>query len=276
MLINTFLHIPGIGPATEQKIWQANILNWKNEDRFPKLGLSPAKLDTIKSFARESNHHLEKGNPVFFEALLPANQHFRLFPEFRDTCAYLDIETTGLDASAHITTIALYNGKDVRYFVLGKNLPDFLDEIHKYKILITYNGRSFDIPFIEEYFNIKLPHAQIDLRYILGHLGFKGGLKKCEKALGIDREELDGVDGYFAVLLWHEYMRNKNEKALETLLAYNIEDVINLESLMITAYNLSIKDTVFSKSHKIDQPPKPVNPLKADLKTIEKLKQYYY
>ncbi len=27
-------------------------------------------------------------------------------------------------------------------------------------------------------------------------LGLKGGLKKCEKAMGIDRQELDGVDGY--------------------------------------------------------------------------------
>lgn len=276
MLVNTFIHIPGIGPSTEQKLWEANILSWENCDRLPDFNLSQAKIATLKTFIAESNKQLENGNPNYFEAMLPSNQHFRFFPEFRDTCAYIDIETTGLDVSATITTIAIYNGKDIQYFIQGKNLDQFITEIQKYKILITYNGRSFDIPFIEAYFNTKLPHAQIDLRYILAHLGIKGGLKKCEKTLGIDRKDLDGVDGYFAVLLWNEYKHNSNPKALETLLAYNIEDVINLETLMIKAYNLSVNRTVFSQTHKIKQPAGKIqNPLKADLQTIEKLKKFY-
>lgn len=276
MLINTFIHIPGIGPAIEKKIWQSNVLTWKDEERFSSLNLSVSRIKDMKLFTKESNFHLENNNPNFFEALLPSNQHFRLFPEFRHSCAYLDIETTGLSSSSKITTIALYNGKDIKYFVQGKNLDDFLDEIKEYRVLITYNGRSFDIPFIEDYFNVKLPHSQIDLRYILQRLGFKGGLKKCEKALGIDRQELDGVDGYFAVLLWNEYQRKGNQKALETLLAYNIEDAINLETLMIKSYNLNIKKTLFSNSHEITEPSRPENPLKADLATIEMLKHRYY
>lgn len=276
MLINTFIHIPGIGPSTEKRIWQANILSWKKENRFALSGLSLAKRDTVKQYAAESRVHLEKKNPAYFEKRLPSNQHFRFFPEFRDSCAYLDIETTGLDASSSITTIAVYDGQDILWFVQGQNLHEFPDTIKNYKVLITYNGRSFDIPFIESYFNMRLPHSQIDLRYVLNGLGYKGGLKKCEKALGIGRDELDGVDGYFAVLLWQDYIRNRNEKALETLLAYNIEDVINLEALMITAYNLRVEQTVFSESHKIEQPPKPVNPMKADIPTINKLKRYLY
>jgi uncharacterized protein YprB with RNaseH-like and TPR domain len=275
MLINTFLHIPGIGPATEKKIWNSNVLSWKDEKLFSSLSLSNSRKADIATFAQESTRHLESNNPGFFEALLPSNQHFRLFPEFRHTCAYLDIETNGLACGSSITTIALYNGKDIHYFVREKNLPAFLEEIQKYSVLITYNGRSFDIPFIEDYFNINLPHSQIDLRYILHHLGYKEGLKNCERALGIDRKELEGVDGYFAVLLWNEYRRNKNQRALETLLAYNIEDVINLEALMIKAYNLNICNTPFEGSHKIEEPPKPENPLKADLKTIERLKRRY-
>lgn len=276
MLINTFIHMPGIGAATEKKIWQANILDWKNEKSFALSALPPAKQKTVRQFAEESREHLEKKNPAYFEHLLPSNQHFRLFPEFRESCAYLDIETTGLDASSSITTIAVYDGRDIRWFVQGQNLHEFPDAIKDYKVLITYNGRCFDIPFIEAYFNVRLHHSQIDLRYILNALGYKGGLKKCEKSLGIDREELDGVDGYFAVLLWRDYMRSRNKKALETLLAYNIEDVINLEPLMIKAYNLSIERTVFAQSHQIEQPSKPVNPMKADIHTIERLKRFYY
>ena len=64
-----------------------------------------------------------------------------------------------------------------------------------------------------------------------------GGLKKCEHRLGLNRGALEGVDGFFAVLLWQMYQQTKEEKCLETLLAYNVEDVINLEKLMIIAYN---------------------------------------
>ena len=53
------------------------------------------------------------------------------------------------------------------------------------KFLITYNGKLFDIPFIENFFNVELNHAQIDLRYILKSLGYVGGLKSCEKQLGL-------------------------------------------------------------------------------------------
>ena len=62
-------------------------------------------------------------------------------------------------------------------------------------------------------------------------LGLRGGLKKVEKALGLDRGELDGVDGLMAVRLWMEYENTGNPHALETLLAYNVADVLSLEAL---------------------------------------------
>jgi hypothetical protein len=81
------------------------------------------------------------------------------------------------------------------------------------------------------YFNPRtaLRQVNIDLCYLLKCLGISGGLKGCETQLGIDLGELEGLDGYFAVLLRQEYRDRKNEKALETLLAYNAEDTVNLE-----------------------------------------------
>jgi hypothetical protein len=81
------------------------------------------------------------------------------------------------------------------------------------------------------------------------------------------------VDGSFAVFLWNEYQRNKNHKALETLLAYNIQDVVNLETLMELSYNLKLKETPFNKSHQLNLPSSPEIPFKADLETIEKVKK---
>jgi len=79
---------------------------------------------------------------------------------------------------------------------------------------------------------------------------------------------LDGLDGYSAVLLWNDYQRNKNPKSLETLLAYNIQDVVNLEFLMVLSYNLKLKETPFAQSHQIPSPKEPEIPFKADEETI--------
>jgi len=274
MLKNTFCHLPGIGAATEEKLWNTGILNW--EDALNQANNLEKKKHVIQEGIKKSIEHLDNKNAKYFEQLLPASQQFRFFSEFRDSCVFLDIETTGLETDATITTIALYDGLTTRYYVQGKNLDTFLTDIKKYQVIVTYNGKCFDLPFIQNYFNCQLPHGHIDLRYILKSLGFKGGLKKCEKAMGIDRQELDGVDGYFAVLLWEEYQKNNNLKALDTLLAYNIEDVINLETLMIKAYNLKIKETCFSDSHTIPEPPKAMNPMKPDPQVLQKLKSAYY
>jgi hypothetical protein len=205
--------------------------------------------------------------------LLPSNQLWRLFSEFRDSIAYLDIETTGLDSwGNYITTIALYDGKSISYYIHNRNLDDFKKAIEKYKLIITYNGKCFDVPFIESYLKIEINHVHIDLRYLLKSLGYSGGLKGCEKQLGIDRGELDGVDGYFAVLLWNDFVKKKNQKALETLLAYNLLDVINLETLMVIAYNMKLKPTPFFKSHRLPLPLPPEVPFHADRETIERIK----
>jgi hypothetical protein len=86
-------------------------------------------------------------------------------------------------------------------------------------------------------------------------------------------ENLDGVDGFFAVLLWQEFAQTGSTKALETLLAYNIEDVVNLETLMVLAYNMKLKETPFSKTHALPLPGIPDIPFKLDRSTIDRIRQ---
>jgi uncharacterized protein YprB with RNaseH-like and TPR domain len=222
----------------------------------------------------ESCEHLDKNNPAYFADHLPAGEHWRFFPQFRKTTAFMDIETTGMDVfGSEITTIALYDGESIKYYVQGQNLDAFMEDIGRYNVIVTYNGKTFDVPFIEKYFGIEMTHAHIDLRYVLKSLGYGGGLKRCEKALGLDRGDLDGVDGFFAVLLWREFQQTGNIKALETLLAYNIEDVVNLETLMVLAYNMKLKDTPFSRTHALSMPKIPDIPFKPDRSTIERIRQ---
>lgn len=274
MLKNTFLQVPRLGIKTEQRIWSSGIHSWDDLLGGNFTWFSPMRRDIVKRCIDESIEQLSTKNPKYFGDRLPSNQHWRIFSEFRKSTAYLDIETTGLDSwSNKITTVAVYDGKSVFTYVQGHNLDDFKKDIQRYKVLVTYNGRCFDAPFIERYFGIELDQVHIDLRYILRSLGYTGGLKGCEKKAGIDRGDLEGVDGYFAVLLWDDYQRNKNQKALETLLAYNIQDVVNLEVLMVLSYNLKLKDTPFIQSHQLSFPSAPIIPFAADGEIIKNIRQ---
>lgn len=276
MLKNTFIHIPGIGAVTEQRLWSSGITNWDIPFDNIQVPISPGRKISIINGIEESRYHLDKNNPAFFALKLPSNQCWRLFPEFRKSTAYLDIETTGLEWGYNdITTITLYDGVTIQTYVHGQNLNDFIGDIQEFNVIVSYNGRCFDVPFIENYFGIQLNHAQIDLRYVLASLGFKGGLKGCERQLGMDRGNLSGIDGFFAVLLWNEYQKSGNKRALDTLLAYNVQDTVNLESLMVTAYNLKIKDTPFNDDRLIPSPSIPGNPYSADLKTVGRIKYRY-
>ena len=124
--------------------------------------------------------------------------------------------------------------------IYGKNLNEFIAYIDKYKLIVTFNGSAFDIPFLKKYFkDIALEQAHIDLRFLLKRLGFKGGLKKIEKQFGLSRdEEVMTFTGYDAVRLWNKYKNSGDNSALDLLLKYNTEDIVNLEFLMNKSYNL--------------------------------------
>jgi uncharacterized protein len=275
MLQQTFCHIPGIGMKTERKLWEAGIKSWEQWQTSPPIRLSASVRLNATRVLQNSRVALEN-DPAFFTRQMSSTEPWRIFPHYRDRTAYLDIETTGLDDAAEVTTIALYNGHEVFTYINGRNLDDFVRDIQKYQVIVSYNGKSFDIPFLERYFRIRLDHAQIDLRYVLARLGFKGGLKGCEKQLGMNRGNLDGVDGYFAVLLWHQYLHNNDESALETLLAYNIEDTVNLERLMVEAYNRNVLATPFAEKLLLPFSAPPPNPFVADYDCIDRIKRALY
>jgi len=275
MLTSTFIHIQGIGLKKEAELWENGILNWNDLRKAPPRAFSPDRLSYIDHFLEESSQNLGS-NPEFFTRLLPAGQHWRLFRRYRPMTAYLDIETTGLGHYCQITTISLYDGRQIKYYIQGRNLEDFPADLEKHDVIVTYNGKIFDVPVIEKYFGIKIRQAHIDLRYVLGNLGIKGGLKNCEKQLGLYRGELDGFEGSLAVILWSLYQKTGNESALETLLAYNILDTINLEKLMIEAYNRNLLSTPFLQDRRL-HPVEDVDvPFAADLDLLAEIRTGYY
>lgn len=272
MLTHTFLHLPGIGAATERLLWEHGILHWHQVREPLPVAVPTAKARLLLRHAAEQQRLLVEA-PMEIARRLPMVERWRLFPHFRARTAYLDIETTGhFGPQTEVTAIALYDGRQVRSFVQGENLDRFVEAIGEYELLVTYNGRAFDVPVLERAFGIRLRQLHLDLRFILQRLGIKGGLKGCERRFGLDRAELAGLDGYAAVLLWQEYRRSGERRVLETLLAYNIEDTVNLAPLMVHAYNLCLAATPFAESHRLELPAPPPRPYRADPEVVRRLR----
>jgi len=170
----------------------------------------------------------------FFEERLSSSEIWRLYEAFHAKAVFLDIETSGgYQGVDEITMIGIYDGQRAQTFVNGMNLYDFEKAIAAFDLLVTYNGSSFDVPFIRRSFpGITLPPAHIDLRPLLGRLGHKGGLKGIEKQFGLVRDpSLSHMDGYDAVKLWCSY-QSGDAAALDLLRRYNRADAVNLKPLM--------------------------------------------
>ncbi|MBT3835967.1 ribonuclease H-like domain-containing protein [Candidatus Woesearchaeota archaeon] len=247
MLQQTFLHIPGISKEVESHIWKNDILNWHEfHQQGHSLDLPTSKIFKIKEHVEKSIHALQHKNHQFFN--LPSKEEWRLYQDFKEHCCFLDIETTGLSKHYnYITTIGLYDGESSRVFVKDQDLHEFAQEIAKYKVIVTFNGKCFDLPFLRSSFpDIDFHHIHLDLRYLMKDLGYSGGLKRIEKEVGINRDdELAEVDGFEAVRLWRRYKKG-DLQSLELLKKYNEADVVNLKTLMEFTYGKLKEKTLFN------------------------------
>ena len=173
--------------------------------------------------------------------------------------AYLDIETTGLNPArgeitvigiclehGHHQTVIQLLGDDISYAGLLKTIGN----VH---ILYTYNGTRFDLPYIRTRLGIDLTEYchHIDLMYECWRRKLYGGLKRVEKQLNIKRK-LREIDGRMAVTLWYDYKFYGDQQAMDTLLEYNKEDVLNLklirERLQMGRTNFLVKIGVSKQS----------------------------
>lgn len=244
MIKNTFIFIPGIGYKTEEKLWKEGIIKWHQFALNNNSFISSNKRKIIKGYLYEAQNALKIKKASFFLNLLPNREHWRLYKSFNKKTLFLDIESTGLSIYYDkITIIGTYDGNNIKFFIRGVNLEEIVDYLENFEVIITFNGKLFDVPFIKKEFEkIKIPPIHIDLRFLLRSLGITGTLKEIEERLNIHRpNELQDIDGKKATILWKKFTQG-NDKYLEKLLLYNSYDTINLENLMNYCYVKKINE----------------------------------
>ena len=203
MLKSSFIHIEGIGEATERALWEQGICTWEQLEASAEDVLGPKKRMLCLSEIEESREALASGQIQFFQERLGSQNSWRMIPHCDDSIAYLDIETTGIGAPpiCHSTAVAVSFRGELYVEHDKPKKRELFDWLHaEAKMWVTFNGLTFDIPFLRREFGMPFQQPHVDLRVWLRRLGMKGGLKKIQEALpNIPKRDSMDINGYDAV-----------------------------------------------------------------------------
>ena len=242
MIQNSFIFLEKITVARERKLWQQGILNWDGFLRAKRIkGISVATKRYYERKVIEARQQLYMENRNYFCNLMPQTEHWRLYEFFKEEAVYLDIETDGLSDNNDVTLVGIFDGLDTKTMIRRVNFDWQLlrKELAKYKIIVTFNGSVFDLPFMKKRYGEiiqQLPHY--DLRFCCSRIGLKGGLKSIEKQLNISRSSqiVENMYGGDAAQLYRMWRGSGDDYYLKLLVEYNEEDVINLKRIAEHAY----------------------------------------
>lgn len=168
----------------------------------------------------------------------------------RQNVCFIDIETTGLSSkfnSIYLIGIMYYNIEEKMWYLIQlfaesldeekELLISFINFISNFDKVVTYNGDTFDIPFI----NNRLKHYNIEYQISLensfdlykyirenrNYLDLENlKLKTIEKRLGIYREDL--YSGKDCIKFYRDYVKTKNKEFKDIILKHNYDDLYYL------------------------------------------------
>ena len=244
---------------------------------LPKIGLKTEQslkekgFTTIKSLQNHDRHcdnatkFLNKIDGMSFHEIVDLLDENRYSKRCRDNLLrcisltdpenfkFMDIETKGL-SNVPIILIGVAEIKGSRIIASQYFLRDYTEEpniIEAYlshldddSVHVTFNGKSFDVPFIKNrcsYLGIEsdmdLPH--LDLMYFAKNL-WKDTLPNCQlqtierEIFGITREE--DVPGQYIPGYYDTYLQQDNIGPVVPIIEHNCQDIISLASFLEKMY----------------------------------------
>jgi len=187
---------------------------------------------------------------------------------FGEDWCVLDIETTGLSpkySKVILAGLAFPDGESIRavqLFAHSRGEEEALllklnELLNRNRTIVTYNGASFDLPYLEyrcRACRIEpswLPSRGLDLyRVCRYHSPLPGILpslrqKSVEAYLGLAEERSDEISGAESVALYEEYEAFANPEERERILLHNRDDVVQLSRLLRILDKLDLHRIVY-------------------------------
>ena len=169
---------------------------------------------------------------------------------------FLDTETTGLSGgagtAAFLVGLGYVRGDRfvIRQYVMrdyheeAALLAEVARELREFDFLVTFNGRSDDVPLLETRYRLNRDRwplgdaRHLDLLHPARRL-WKARLESCRlqvleaDLLGIRRDE--DVPGDQIPQIWFDYLRTRDARAIVRVLEHNRLDVLSLAALAVLA-----------------------------------------
>ena len=249
LIISDLKAIPGIGPAREQNLKQQGYTTIEELENHP-FWKNQAH-DFMKIINKQDISLIQKRLWQRFPKSHPLLHYLAGFCQDQDF-AIVDIETLGLSERP---IILLGIAKPTKTHVCTSQflLRDIQDEpsaiwalvsqLEPNLSIITYNGRSFDIPYIKQrlaYYGLDAPldNPHFDVlhftRRALRHKLFDCKLETVEKYIGINRDI--NIPGALVPHFYDTYLRTKNAGPLVAIVEHNRQDLLTLGTLFSKLY----------------------------------------
>ena len=162
---------------------------------------------------------------------------------------FFDIETTGLSPSTYVFLCGMMYLHDGQFVIEQAFARDYSEEmgmllftrqtLDRFPVLVTYNGASFDVPFVKTRMAVgridyEGPREHVDL-LIPARQRFGGVLPNCklgtiERHLrNTDRE--DDIPGSEIPDAYHEFVRTGDARKIKRILHHNRMDLLAMACL---------------------------------------------
>lgn len=245
--------VPYVGPTSEKKLIKEGYKNIEDLLEHNKYSTRAEEtLDKIENLDTASLIKLIKKNRYSKKCKQDVLKSLSLIEP--ENLKFMDIETLGLK-NCPIILIGIAEIKNsniisTQYLLRDKDeevavLEGYLSHLDEYSVHVTFNGKFFDVPFIENRLNyygmnskrLTLPHY--DLLYYARYL-WKDKLPNCKlqtiekNIFGLDRE--GDVPGKYVPEFYETYLREDNIGPIVPIVNHNKQDIVSLADFIMKMY----------------------------------------
>jgi len=192
---------------------------------------------------------IEEIHPSGSDGIISAVEMLRRLKIAPEEALFLDIETCGL-ANCPLFLVGTMSLREGGLLIEQFFARDYAEEpvllehlievISPYRMLVTFNGKSFDIPYMRDrmtFHRMRHEFAQEHLDLLLeARRLWRGEFPDCrlqtleERVCG--RRRFGDTPGYLIPQLYHDYVRTGNAAPLEGVFHHNALDIITMAELL--------------------------------------------